>query len=49
MTSSAQGLGADAFGEVAVLMNEMGTGGGGELFSDRTSWRPCSSTSTSGA
>ena len=29
----------DAFGEVAVLMNNAGTGGGGELFGDPARWR----------
>jgi NAD(P)-dependent dehydrogenase (short-subunit alcohol dehydrogenase family) len=29
----------DAFGEVAVLMNNAGTGGGGDLFGDPTRWR----------
>jgi NAD(P)-dependent dehydrogenase (short-subunit alcohol dehydrogenase family) len=29
----------EAFGEVAVLMNNAGTGGGGELFGDPARWR----------
>ncbi len=29
----------DAFGEVAVLMNNAGTGGGGDLFGDPARWR----------
>ena len=29
----------DAFGEVALLMNNAGTGGGGELFGDPARWR----------
>jgi NAD(P)-dependent dehydrogenase (short-subunit alcohol dehydrogenase family) len=29
----------DTFGEVAVLMNNAGTGGGGDLFGDPTRWR----------
>jgi NAD(P)-dependent dehydrogenase (short-subunit alcohol dehydrogenase family) len=29
----------DAFGEVAMLMNNAGTGGGGELFGDPARWR----------
>jgi NAD(P)-dependent dehydrogenase (short-subunit alcohol dehydrogenase family) len=29
----------DAFGELAVLMNNAGTGGGGELFGDPARWR----------
>ena len=29
----------DAFGEIAVLMNNAGTGGGGELFGDPARWR----------
>jgi len=29
----------DAFGEVAILMNNAGTGGGGELFGDPARWR----------
>src|ERR1700735_2263400 len=29
----------DAFGEVAVLMNTAGTGGGGDLFGDPARWR----------
>jgi NAD(P)-dependent dehydrogenase (short-subunit alcohol dehydrogenase family) len=29
----------DAFGDVAVLMNNAGTGGGGELFGDSARWR----------
>ena len=29
----------EAFGEVALLMNNAGTGGGGGLFGDPTRWR----------
>ena len=38
----------DAFGEVALLMNNAGVGGGGGLFGDPAQWRR-TSTSTSGA